>query len=99
MNFAAAMPCRGADAVPTLSGCCALSSATNHWDGTPAREQIKPVLARAKINKIASSAAARSRRTAASHQWRDSTSDLGESTNTLAGASVLRRQLERGARL
>src|SRR5216683_6575801 len=41
-----------------------------------AGEQTKPVLAREQIKKSATSAATRSRRTAASHQWRDSTSDL-----------------------
>ena len=41
-----------------------------------AREQTKPVLAREQIKKSASSAETRSRRTAASHQLRDSTSDL-----------------------
>src|SRR6266852_5777787 len=39
-------------------------------------EKTKPVLAREQIKKSASSAETRSRRTAASHQLRDSTSDL-----------------------
>src|SRR5216683_1931897 len=42
-----------------------------------AGEQTKPVLARKQIKKVASSAGTRSRRTAASNQLRDSTSDLG----------------------
>src|SRR5713101_509242 len=42
-----------------------------------AGEQTKPVLAREQIKKSASSPGTRSRRTAASHQSLDSTSDLG----------------------
>ncbi len=42
-----------------------------------AGEQTKPVLAREQIKKSASSTGTRSRRTAASHQSRDSTSELG----------------------
>jgi len=41
-----------------------------------AGKPTKPVLAREQIKKIASSAGTRSRRTAASNQWRDSTSDF-----------------------
>ncbi len=44
-----------------------------------------PVLAGEQTKKIASTAGTRSRRTASSDPLRDSTSDLGYSTNTLAG--------------
>src|SRR5260370_14071297 len=58
-----------------------------------------PVLVGEQIKKIASRAGTRSRRTAPSHRLRDSTSDLGWSTNTLARACVLLRQLECGGSL
>src|SRR5260370_20192498 len=77
-----------------ISGCSGVLSGP-----VLAGEPTKPVLAREQIKKSASSAETRTRRTAASNPLRDSTSDLGWSTNTRAGASMLLRQLDGGARL